>query len=194
MDNHNSHISVRIYDFCRENGIVILTIPPHTSHRLQPLDLTVYGPLKLAFYRECYLSLQNKSRDRNITDIKDKKISQYELAELFSNAYLRTATMQNGVADFKAAGTSPFHPEKFNNLLEISDQQFGEFGQISIEIAGDEKNKKKTQNSTRNKMQQNRMKEKKILVNCQKFNLMNLHPEHQRGLPLNLKIIKTVLL
>ena len=152
MDNHNSHISVRIYDFCRENGIVILTIPPHTSHRLQPLDLTVYGPLKSAFYRECYLSLQNKSRDRNITELKDKKISQFELAELFSNAYLRTATMQNGVAGFKAAGISPFNPEKFN-LIEVSDQQFGEFGQIPIEIAGEEYEKKNKENTEQGQQQ-----------------------------------------
>ncbi len=46
LDNHSSHLSVRGIEFCRENGIVMLSFPPHCSHKLQPLDRTVYGPLK----------------------------------------------------------------------------------------------------------------------------------------------------
>ncbi len=46
LDNHSSHLSVRGIDFCRENGIVMLSFPPHCSHKFQPLDRTVYGPLK----------------------------------------------------------------------------------------------------------------------------------------------------
>lgn len=34
MDNHVSHCTLKAYSFCRENGIIVLTIPPHTSHRL----------------------------------------------------------------------------------------------------------------------------------------------------------------
>jgi hypothetical protein len=30
----------------KENGIVMLTLPPHTLHKLQPLDRTVFGPYK----------------------------------------------------------------------------------------------------------------------------------------------------
>ena len=46
MDNHESHISLQAADFARYNGIVKLTIPPHTSHKLQRLDRCVYGPFK----------------------------------------------------------------------------------------------------------------------------------------------------
>lgn len=46
MDNHDSHIQLELLNYARENGILILTIPPHTSHKLQPLDRTVFGPLK----------------------------------------------------------------------------------------------------------------------------------------------------
>lgn len=46
LDNHTSHISLQIYNFCKSNGIALLTLPPHTSHRLQPLDVTFFGPLK----------------------------------------------------------------------------------------------------------------------------------------------------
>lgn len=31
----------------------MVSIPPHTSHRLQPLDLTIFGPLSTAFNEAC---------------------------------------------------------------------------------------------------------------------------------------------
>ena len=46
MDNPISHLSIAATDFCKNNVIVMLTFPPHCSHKLQPLDRTVYGPLK----------------------------------------------------------------------------------------------------------------------------------------------------
>lgn len=35
LDNHESHISVEVLDFCKEVGIVLMTFPPHCSHKLQ---------------------------------------------------------------------------------------------------------------------------------------------------------------
>ena len=48
LDNHNTHISLNVVDTARSRGVVLLTTPPHISHRLQPLDRSVYGPLKIA--------------------------------------------------------------------------------------------------------------------------------------------------
>ena len=33
-------------DYCKDNGVVLLSFHPHCSHKLQPLDRTVFGPLK----------------------------------------------------------------------------------------------------------------------------------------------------
>ena len=49
LDNVDAHISPTVIDLARENDVVMLTIPPHTSHYLQPLDRTCYGPFKTAF-------------------------------------------------------------------------------------------------------------------------------------------------
>jgi len=46
MDNHESHLSIQAIDLARENGVIFLTFPPHTSHRLQPLDVSMFGPFK----------------------------------------------------------------------------------------------------------------------------------------------------
>jgi hypothetical protein len=45
-DNHESHISITAINVAKENGIVMLTLPPHTSYKLQSMDCTVFGPYK----------------------------------------------------------------------------------------------------------------------------------------------------
>ncbi|RJE26016.1 hypothetical protein PHISCL_01618 [Aspergillus sclerotialis] len=49
LDGHSSHQTAEFDDFCKENAIICLCMPPHTSHLLQPLDIGVFGPLKRAY-------------------------------------------------------------------------------------------------------------------------------------------------
>jgi len=44
LHGHQSHKSNEAIQFARDNHLHLLTIPPHTSHKLQPLDLTFFGP------------------------------------------------------------------------------------------------------------------------------------------------------
>jgi len=53
LDNHDSHISIPVIEFAKENGIIMLSFPPHCSHKLQPLDRSVYGPLKKYYNVAC---------------------------------------------------------------------------------------------------------------------------------------------
>ncbi|CAG7730882.1 unnamed protein product [Allacma fusca] len=46
LDNHSSHISYLAVKYCMENNIELLTLPPHTTHKLQPLDVSFFSPLK----------------------------------------------------------------------------------------------------------------------------------------------------
>lgn len=48
IDNHSSHTSLEAIEYSRENRIVLLSFPPHCSHRLQPLDVGVFGQFKNA--------------------------------------------------------------------------------------------------------------------------------------------------
>ena len=38
LDGHKSHVNVEAAEFCVESGIELLCLPPHSTHRLQPLD------------------------------------------------------------------------------------------------------------------------------------------------------------
>ena len=37
LDNHVSHLSVDVLQFAKDNGVVMVSFPPHCSHKLQPL-------------------------------------------------------------------------------------------------------------------------------------------------------------
>ena len=49
LDNHESHISLRVIDKAKSSSMVMLTISPKTSHRLQPLDESVFGTFKNSY-------------------------------------------------------------------------------------------------------------------------------------------------
>ena len=39
LDGHASHTkNIDLIDFARSKGLLLLSLPPHTSHKLQPLD------------------------------------------------------------------------------------------------------------------------------------------------------------
>ena len=44
-DGHSSHVNLRFLDYADRERIIVLILPPHTSHRLQPLDLGLFAPL-----------------------------------------------------------------------------------------------------------------------------------------------------
>ncbi|XP_022163930.1 uncharacterized protein LOC111029276 [Myzus persicae] len=106
LDNHNSHISMAAYEFCRSKHIVMLSLPPHTSHRLQPLDVSFFGPLKAAFKRECDLYIKSHCL---------VKITPYDLVELFNKAYSCVATIQKGISGFASTGIVPLNPNIFTD-------------------------------------------------------------------------------
>lgn len=81
MDNHDSHILIATLNLAKENGIVLLTFPPHTSHKLQPLDRTVYAPLK-GFFNSF-----NSAAKSWMLSHPGSPISLYEIAELVGIAY-----------------------------------------------------------------------------------------------------------
>ena len=46
VDGHTTHIDVEISKFCKENGILLYCLLPHSSHITQPLDVGFFGALK----------------------------------------------------------------------------------------------------------------------------------------------------
>ena len=45
VDGHSSHVNIAFVDWANQHGIILLILPPHTTHRLQPLDVGLFQPL-----------------------------------------------------------------------------------------------------------------------------------------------------
>lgn len=52
LDGHESYHSSNFEDYCQENNIITLCMPPHSSHFLQPLDVWCFGPLKTSYGKQ----------------------------------------------------------------------------------------------------------------------------------------------
>lgn len=105
MDNHESHLSLEVIDAARDHGLSIITFPPHTSHKLQPLDVSVYGPLKTHYKKAV--------NEWNLSN-PGKRITIYDLPECFTKAYYRALSTENISAGFKKTGLWPINSEIFS--------------------------------------------------------------------------------
>jgi len=46
FDGYASHLSLRVPKLLRDAGVIVYALPSHSSHSKQPLDMTVFGPMK----------------------------------------------------------------------------------------------------------------------------------------------------
>ena len=46
LDGHSSHANANFDHFCMERWIIPLYMSPHSSHLLQPLDISCFAPFK----------------------------------------------------------------------------------------------------------------------------------------------------
>ena len=49
LDNHGSHITTEFMRICFQNNIRLIYLPPHSSHVLQPLDLSIFSQIKRSY-------------------------------------------------------------------------------------------------------------------------------------------------
>lgn len=109
LDGHYSHTrNIEVLDLARENGVVILSLPPHSTHKMQPLDKTFMGPLKVYYSDEV----------RRFTRDQARKVTVYDLVGLFTKSYLRVQTGQIAISGFRSTGIFPLDKNIF--LKQIS--------------------------------------------------------------------------
>ncbi len=45
LNKYNSHATFAFTEYAKENNIILLYLPAHSTHRLQSLDIAIFGPL-----------------------------------------------------------------------------------------------------------------------------------------------------
>ena len=101
-DGFGTHESLEILEFCLENNIILCRLPSHTSHNLQPLDVSIFGPLKTA-YRS-----QVERLERECVGT----IGKEHFVPMYSPARAQPFTSRNIRAGWSKAGLFPFNPGK----------------------------------------------------------------------------------
>ena len=92
MDGHGSHITANVIAQCMEHTIDLLILPPHTSHVLQPLDVSVFSPLKRA------LAAETDAASR----LDAGRISRTEWTSMYIRARQQALNPSNLISSFKA--------------------------------------------------------------------------------------------
>jgi hypothetical protein len=46
LDGHTSHVSIDVIKTARENNVVLVRLPSHSTHLMQVLDVSFFGPAK----------------------------------------------------------------------------------------------------------------------------------------------------
>ena len=46
LDGHSYHLSIQLMQFCKENEIELIALYPNSTQVFQPLDTSVFRPLK----------------------------------------------------------------------------------------------------------------------------------------------------
>ena len=53
MDNHNSDITLEGVELAKNHGLNLLTLPPHCTHKVQPLDVALFGAFRKFYSSFC---------------------------------------------------------------------------------------------------------------------------------------------
>ena len=101
-DGFNTHESLELLQFCFENNIILCRLPSHTSHKLQPCDVGVFGPLKAAYREEVDRLFRGGANT----------VGNEHFTLLYSRAREKAFTTRNIRSAWSKAGLFPFNPDK----------------------------------------------------------------------------------
>lgn len=113
LDGHTSHTrNIEVIDLARKNNVHLLSIPPHSSHKIQPLDKTFMGPLKKYMAEEIRVWMRANGR----------AITHYDIASIFGRAYVRSQCAELAISGFRTTGIYPLnrHVFKDHDFIETS--------------------------------------------------------------------------
>ena len=106
-DGHGSHEKYELLRLAKEHNIILFSLPPHTTHMLQPLDVGVFGPFARAWRERC-----DDYMEENLEEIpRDQFVKHY--MDVRQNTFKDTTIC----AAFRKSGVWPIN----HNLFQDAD-------------------------------------------------------------------------
>lgn len=114
LDGHGSHLTIDIIDLARQNNVILYCLPPHTTHLLQPLDVSVFKSLKSYFAKLCgQVKLLTLGSSRVVN------INRTNFTAIFREAFEMSMGIPKIKNGFRKCGVYPFSAEAidWSNVL-----------------------------------------------------------------------------
>ncbi|KAB0801102.1 hypothetical protein PPYR_05456 [Photinus pyralis] len=133
LDGHSSHKNLDVLLLAKESGVVMFCFPPHCTHRVQPLDVSFYGPLTTFYNQELNNWLRNHP---------GRTVTHFQVTNIFNEAYVKAATAKNAQNGYSATGIFPYNPDIFPDHMfapaEVTNVPEREEHSINVTDDGDQ--------------------------------------------------------
>ena len=106
---HSSHVTAQFIAYCIMSKIDLFSLPPHSSHKTQPLDLSIFGPLKTAINLEVDRIFRNSTM----------RLLHVEWTSAYIKARARCFKPFSIESGFRKAGICPSYPEILLSTLTL---------------------------------------------------------------------------
>jgi len=103
VDGHSSHVNMDFINLCDDLRIILLILPPHSTHRLQPLDVSLFAPLA-SFYTNGLNQLMFNSLGM-------VSMSKRAFWSIFWPAWQSAFSENNILSGFRKTGIWPINPD-----------------------------------------------------------------------------------
>ncbi|KAK9679096.1 DDE superfamily endonuclease [Popillia japonica] len=106
LDGHHTHTrNLDVVLKAKDNFVTILCLPPHSTHKLQPLDKTVMGGLKTFYNEEVRVFIRTENR----------AVTHFDMCQLVGRAYLKVQSGERSVKGFSSTGIYPLRRDIFTD-------------------------------------------------------------------------------
>lgn len=109
VDGHSSHATPEFDQYCAEHKIISLCMPAHSSHLLQPLDVSCFSPLKTAYGGEV----------SELARAHIYHVDKQDFLSIYTRIRPRLFTEQTIKSSFQAAGLVPHCPDRVLSSLTV---------------------------------------------------------------------------
>ncbi|XP_071840675.1 uncharacterized protein [Apostichopus japonicus] len=168
IDGHSSHVTYATATFCAENEVILYCLPAHSSHVLQPCDLSLFKSLKSAW------KIHTKTWKANHVG---QTITKMQFASVFAGAWKSASTVKNANNGFESAGLFPLDSGRFDrdklipsSIFLKSPDSTPQTGTTAVLAAGCSIAKKSTAYETALRVLEESMTEEKVWLFKRRLN------------------------
>ena len=80
LDGHSTHYTPEVTRAAAKEGVVMLCLPPHTTHAIQPLDVSFFKSLKVHWSAACH---------QYMVDNPGRVVTKFQFSSLFKEAWIK---------------------------------------------------------------------------------------------------------